>query len=153
MHFGQRQNEHGLLPRLAIVCVVALSPRIAIADDPCQEPSKQVVALVGALNKAVSSTPKPGQFALKRSSEEHEAGKFQVFYLIDGRPVFARRLEQQSTVSEHFTVSALPSILELRYSFGAGGSIFCNYQIARTAQTFVARIRANGEQRYRPLMK
>lgn len=153
MYIDELKKYHDFVLSIAIICVLILGPRIALADDPCQEPSKQVVAIIGALNKAVLSTPKPGNFAVKRLSAEHETGKFQVLYLVDGRSLFARNLEQQDTTSEHFGASASPSALELHYAFGAGGGVSCTYQITRTPKTFVAGFRGNGERRYRPFIK
>lgn len=150
---GNFKGTHRYVALIAIIFVLAISSRSALADDPCQEPTKQVVALIGALNKAVYAYPNPGRFAVKRLSPEGEAGKFQVSYLIDNRPVFARSLEQLATISEHFGASASPPALELYYAFGAGGGVSCTYQITRTPQTFIARIRGNGEKRFGPLPK
>lgn len=134
-------NRFGFGRLVALILVSVCSPH-AVADDPCEQPSRQVIALAGALSKSVGSNAKPGRFELKRLGAEHEAGKYQLAYLIDNKPVFGRRIEQQNAVSEHFDASASPSVLELEYSSGQGQSRpRCRYQITRTSQAFVARVR------------
>ena len=124
--------------------VIALAPLTAIADDPCDEPIKQVKAILGALNKAVAPKAKLGKFEVKRLSPPTKAGKFQVSYLIGSKPVFSQRLEQRPEISDHFFAASTSrkssAVLELSYGFGAGGhGPVCDYEITRTPTQFVAR--------------
>ena len=124
--------------------VLALAPLTAIADDPCDEPIKQVKAILGALNKAVAPKAKLGKFEVKRLSPPTKAGKFQVSYLIGSKPVFSQRLEQRPEISDHFFAASTSrkssAVLELSYGFGAGGhGPVCDYEITRTPTQFVAR--------------
>ena len=122
--------------------VLALAPLTAIADDPCNEPIKQVKAILVALNKAVAPKAKPGKFEVKRLSPPTKAGRFQVSYLIDGKRIFSQRLEEGPEIGESFEASTSrksPSVLYLSYLFGAGGAVACEYEITRTPTQFVAR--------------
>ena len=75
-------------------------------------------------------------------SPPHETGRFQVSYLVDGKPVYSQRVEQRDAVSEHFSAAVSPKsagTLELGYAFGAGGKVSCDYVIGRSRDNFVAR--------------
>lgn len=146
MRLGKFRKNFSLL----FFCVLVLGPQAVIADDLCLEPNKQVLALIGALNKSVFSASKPGRFAVKRLSAEYEAGRYEVSYLIDNKPIFLQRMDQRSGVSDIFGASASASTLNLDYHFGQG-ALFCKYQISRTPQTFVARLRGNGAQGFKQL--
>lgn len=127
---------------LALFASTTLLPIRAMADDECAAPTIQVKALVTALNKAMAGNPGQGHFVVKRLSSRDEAGRFEVAYVVGGKPVFSRRLEQQPAVSEHFAASTSrkPSgVLEVGYAFGAGGQISCEYAIGRAPVEFVAR--------------
>lgn len=129
-------------PLVALFASMTLLPVRAIADDECGEPNKDVKALVIALNKATAGNSGQGHFVVKRLSSRDEAGRFQVTYVVGGKPVFSRRLEQQPAVSEHFAVSTSrkpAGVLEVGYAFGAGGRITCEYAIGRAPVEFVAR--------------
>ena len=118
-----------------------LVPQIAIADDPCEAPLKHAKAVAAALDKAAPPTSKSGRFQVKRLSFKNAADKFQVSYLIDGKPVFSQRMEQREEISEHFGASSdkSASALGLGYAFGAGGAVACEYEIVRTLNGFVVR--------------
>ena len=125
----------------ALFVSMALLPLRALADE-CGEPAEQVKALVTALNKATAGNRASGRFDLRRLSSCHEHGKFQVAYLVGGKPVFSQRLEQQDAVSDHFGASISrksAAVLEVGYAFGAGGGVSCEYHIGRAPVEFVAR--------------
>lgn len=127
---------------LVLLGALILMPKIAIADDPCEMPVKHVKAVAAALGKAAPPGSKPGRFEVRTISFTNEPDKFQVSYLIDGRPVFSQRLEKRDEISEHFVAGVsrnLPSVLDLSYAFGARGAISCEYKIARAQTGFVIR--------------
>lgn len=127
---------------LALFLWMALLPTGAAADDPCDGPAKEVKAILAALAKAAPGVVTGGKFVVKRLSPPHETGRFQVSYLVGGRPVYSQRIEQRDAVSEHFSASVSSKsagMLELGYGFGAGGKVSCDYVIGRSRDTFVAR--------------
>ena len=129
---------------LALFASMTLLPVRAMADDECGAPTIDVKAFVTALNKATAGNPGQGHFDVKRFSSRDEAGRFQVTYVVAGKPVFSRRLEQQPAVSEHFVVWTARNpagVLEVGYAFGAGGQISCEYAIGRAPVEFVAQRR------------